>query len=292
MRDQAEQVRDAVTSTKTHRSKATSPPAVTTSSVLVCPSSGRMDWDVVGESHYLSNIVRAVRGKEGERFMRVGLEREPKNKYDSNAIKVTIKGMTVGYIPSELTAEFHPLLLAAERAKIRVEADGRVWYSRRDGGIGSVSFSASDPGLAWPINPSPNPSATAVWPRGTRLKVSFGDDEQATVHECLDRAYQEGKCAAYLRLELPETGSRIRTTFDGRPLGSLSAAASADVAEALKMANSVGRSIYVVAEIVGNRLSSKVNALIKPANELSNAEVNALIAPVEEAAVWAPPTVD
>lgn len=65
------------------------------------------DYDVVGESRHkpeLLSLIAAAPPREKERgevYVLARLEREPTNKYDKNAVKVTIDGKHVGYVPRD-----------------------------------------------------------------------------------------------------------------------------------------------------------------------------------------------
>lgn len=76
---------------------------------------------VVGEAHY----QRALRGAAGGRSSEDGItvqaciSREPRNKYDKNAVRISVDGETVGYIARELA----PLM----RARLQwIESQGQV----------------------------------------------------------------------------------------------------------------------------------------------------------------------
>ncbi len=74
--------------------------------------SGRNDSQtVVGESHY-QDALKAVAGGRTENGPRrpcvvAELVREPKNRYDRNAVRVDIDGRTVGRIPAEDAPRYH-----------------------------------------------------------------------------------------------------------------------------------------------------------------------------------------
>jgi hypothetical protein len=75
---------------------------------------GEFGFQVVGESHYQSDLAKIAGGitDEGVHQKCAALLRlEPTNKYDPNAVEVLIDGLRVGYIPAvqapEMCALFH-----------------------------------------------------------------------------------------------------------------------------------------------------------------------------------------
>lgn len=245
--------------------------------VLRIPQTGYPANEVVGESNYLKSIKAAVNGRQGETNLWVTLEREPSNRFDENAVRVAVNGNTVGYVPRSETSDLQLLLKAADAAGLAVEAWGRVYYS---GDVGSVSYDAGDVALAWPMTAHPGDEAAAVWPIGRKLKVSLDESAKSVVQGWISRAYCPGRAAAYLQVQLPEDEGRVTASFDGITIGSLSPSASSKMAEVIKIASAGGRSTYVLGEVVGNALVAEVKILVKPTEELSNAEISALTAPI------------
>lgn len=84
------------------------------------PQSAEFDFEIVGESQYktaLAGIIQAATQEEqdaGEIICTAQLQAEPENPFDPKAVRVTIGGQTVGYIPKSETARFHKLLKANE----------------------------------------------------------------------------------------------------------------------------------------------------------------------------------
>ncbi len=61
-------------------------------------------FDIVGEASYQSNLKKIAGPKTKEaKYLTVPalIESEPTNKHDKNALKVTIQGLTVGYLSRE-----------------------------------------------------------------------------------------------------------------------------------------------------------------------------------------------
>lgn len=70
-------------------------------------------FEIVGESHYQSNISQLAVKREGKGCfteVEARVVREPNNSYDKNACKVDINGLTVGYFPSNNAESWVKLL--------------------------------------------------------------------------------------------------------------------------------------------------------------------------------------
>lgn len=78
--------------------------------------------EVKGELSYQYElgIVAGDKTEEGTEYKTANaiLEREFDNKYDKNAVKVTIEGLTVGYIPKTQNKIYHKLLIRLEEKNI------------------------------------------------------------------------------------------------------------------------------------------------------------------------------
>lgn len=78
----------------------------------------------VGESNYRGTLVQVTGGQRREgvkMYLTATLVREPRNRYDPNAVSVRIEGKVVGYLPRAKAAAYRPVL-------DRIEASGRVAY--------------------------------------------------------------------------------------------------------------------------------------------------------------------
>lgn len=85
--------------------------------VLLCE--GRVDLDVVGESHYQDSLWRLVGGRRRpEERVRMDvcavLTAETDNLYDANAVSVWVLGLNVGYLSRGDAERYRPGLLALE----------------------------------------------------------------------------------------------------------------------------------------------------------------------------------
>ena len=86
--------------------------------VLLCE--GRVDLDVVGESHYQDSLWRLVGGRRRpEERVRTDvyavLMAETDNLYDANAVSVWVQGLKVGYLSRGDAERYRPGLMALER---------------------------------------------------------------------------------------------------------------------------------------------------------------------------------
>jgi hypothetical protein len=89
---------------------------------------GQFGFQVVGESHYQSDLARIAGGitAEGVHHECAALLRlEPTNKYDPNAVEVLIDGLRVGYIPAvqapEMCALFHSVGISEVECKAVIQ---------------------------------------------------------------------------------------------------------------------------------------------------------------------------
>lgn len=73
---------------------------------------GKYKQEVVGESHYQEALTKAVKHAGGLTpcTTEALLILENSNQHDSNAVRVTINGMTVGYFPAEDAADYRNYL--------------------------------------------------------------------------------------------------------------------------------------------------------------------------------------
>jgi hypothetical protein len=77
---------------------------------------GGYDFDIVGESHYRDTLLRLIKAApseeraNGEVYGVASLEREPRNKFDRNAVRVSMGRQTVGYVPKEQAVEVRALI--------------------------------------------------------------------------------------------------------------------------------------------------------------------------------------
>lgn len=247
------------------------------SSVVRARRTGYASVDIVGESFHTKAISKVVKGKAGEHWKTATLVRDPKNRYDANAVRVDIGGRTVGHIAREEAVAYHSLLAAAERVGCTVEVDCRVWFSTDYGEPrASVRLDMVEPQFAWPVNPVANTDSVGIWPEGRRLKVSPGPEHSAATSRLLTSAYEAGGCCAYVELAAPAEGTKLVARFDGADLGSLSPAASKKMRPVVEAANRGGRTVLALVEAKGNSLAVDIKLLVAPPEDLSEDEIRVL----------------
>lgn len=93
------------------------------------------ETSVVGESFYRDDIISWLERQDhldwkmGRRRDVFSLMREPDNVHDANAIRVaTSDGVTVGYLPADVAAEWSPRLVGEDRP---VRCVGAVMWDRK-----------------------------------------------------------------------------------------------------------------------------------------------------------------
>lgn len=93
------------------------------------------ETSVVGESFYRDDIIAWLERQDhldwkmGRRRDVFSLVREPDNVHDANAIRVaTSDGVTVGYLPADVAAEWSPRLAGEDRP---VRCVGAVMWDRK-----------------------------------------------------------------------------------------------------------------------------------------------------------------
>jgi hypothetical protein len=97
-----------------------SPSVSPTSEIPRIAGDGRFAVEVVGESNYLHSFetICGPRSKDGVNMQtRALLILEHNNKHDSNAVRVSVQGHTVGYLPRSLAANFRHVIRAAGHSR-------------------------------------------------------------------------------------------------------------------------------------------------------------------------------
>jgi hypothetical protein len=95
---------------------------------------------VVGDEHHQPAAGIALAGIAAVGYDAVELKREPRNKFDSNAVAVIYRGKRIGYLSSVTAAQLQPSLKLLAKRKVpaicAIKADPsagimHVWVSRR-----------------------------------------------------------------------------------------------------------------------------------------------------------------
>jgi hypothetical protein len=248
---------------------------------FIVPKLESYSFGVVGESNYLPAIRTIVANGGGaeECFVLASLEPEPGNRHDRNAIRVVIRGATVGYIARTDTAIIHPVIqrLASQGKKLLCHA--RVFYGPSYGEelVGSVNLDLPyDLSLIVPANSLP--TSGRLWPAGSRLQVSLDPAFIEEAQSVLERAYQDNRVSVYcgLVVEPSDRGNDlVAVSIDGRKCGNLSPASSKKYSGLISRVIEEGP-IYSRAVISGNRLAVNLHLLMKRPEDLSSDEIAGL----------------
>ena len=100
---------------------------------------GQFGFQVVGESHYQSDLAKIAGGTTDEGVHHecaAVLRLEPANKYDPNAVEVLIDGLRVGYIPAVQAPEMCALFDSVGISEVECEAVIQGGWDRDGGDTG------------------------------------------------------------------------------------------------------------------------------------------------------------
>ena len=237
---------------------------------------GWFNVDVVGESNYVDNIRKIARGKT-ESFSNATLVLEPSNRYDKNAVRVDISGLTVGYISKDEALNYHPLLKLLNSSGTNMTFPSRMYWDGEE--VGSVSLQIDEPEFVVVVNANNLPANAVRWPYGGRVQVTKESDHASAIGKILDLAYVEGRCAAFLELRCEEEvpGKQVVSVyFSDEKVGELSSQMGKKFWPGLVGVCSSGKPLVVSAQVVGNSLVAEIVLLMKAPVELTNAEIAAL----------------
>ena len=101
---------------------------------------GEYKCDVVGESHYQQALEDLAGGRESHSVqieVQVVLHLESNNRYDPNAVRVTIDGHTVGHLPRNVARVFRAYTQSLRRQSDRYVCDGMIvggWKTKKNEG--------------------------------------------------------------------------------------------------------------------------------------------------------------
>lgn len=128
-----------------------------TSEVYVLRWTRAYDYDVVGEEHRRDAVLRIVSAASDEEKARreayrvAILEREPSNPYDKDAVKVTVDGEHVGYLPRKDAPHFGDFIEQVRKAGGTCGVRALVqWHGERPTGPVEVRLDLPHPGRGNP----------------------------------------------------------------------------------------------------------------------------------------------
>jgi hypothetical protein len=238
---------------------------------------GYFNQEVVGESRYFRELRKlAGATSTGERETTAVLVPEPDNKYDPNAIRVSIEGHMVGYLPREVAESYQAPLRSVNHAGQTAACLARLWWSReRDDFIASVSLDLADPAELLPVNAPDSSSRHVVIPAGRTYQVS-GENQHLDVLVPLVRSGTvPGKALAFGTLRIVEkVGARsphsiIAVCINGHEIGELTKQTSAKLLSIVRALDSIGAECYAEVLLTGNELAVEARLRITPPEELA-----------------------
>lgn len=253
----------------------------TSRNTVVARGFGYHSVQVVGESRYLKNISQILGGREGEKITIATIVSEPENKFDKNAIRIDVDGLTVGYIAKEETDIFRPLLAHATSLGCELQASARVWFNGDSSyQIGSVNLDMVEPALALPINSLPSSDEVRLWPEGKSLQLSGEEARLDGIQNLLAKAYHPGACSFFGELVVVNDGKKtlIRIDASGAEIGLMSAVSAKKFLPVIEAVQSKGRRIFVIAQVRGNAVAAEAQILLKSPEMLTTEEVSYLTA--------------
>ncbi len=116
---------------------------------------------VVGESNYQAALEHAAGGRTPDgcatSLVAAQLVREPRNRYDRNAVRVDIAGQVVGYLPRADAPRYHQLVTALWEQGVAATC-----WARLTGGWDRGPYDQGSIGLVLDIDPRRQPCGQAV----------------------------------------------------------------------------------------------------------------------------------
>lgn len=244
--------------------------------------SGAYWYEVVGESNYVDAIASLFNRPSGDQeiFVDALLLPEPTNKYDANAIRVVVKGRTVGYVPRDRTSELHPLLNALAARNQVLEVGSRAYLGKddfTDEFFGSVSLDLPyELELALPLN-SP-PTGSRIWPQGAGAVVSLAPEATGVLSSAMTKSVFSGKAVAYFELlAIADDSAKpaVQVSLEGQVIGHLAALRAKKLHPFIAQAPA-SRPFFALGRIVGNSVSVEVTLDLKQPEKLSEEEISKL----------------
>jgi hypothetical protein len=226
---------------------------------------GHCGQQVVGESRYADALRRAVvhrdRSSTGELMVDAVLVPEPGNRYDANAVAVTIDGRNVGYLPREDAPPYAAVLGRLADRGVLARVPARLWWEHLDAGtlFASVSLDLAPAELLLPINALPE-GAVEI-PRGGAMQVT---GEDAHLDRLTPLLGSQPVVAAYASLhEITERRPRserqiVEVRINGSRVGQLTPAMSEHLLVLIRHATELGLALHARAHVRGNALKADV----------------------------------
>jgi hypothetical protein len=239
---------------------------------------------VAGESHHEAEIRKATKqlggvNSSGEIQTSAVLVPEPKNRYDSNAIAVTLAGFTVGYLPKEDAARYIGTLGPLAEQGCLLSTAARLWSADfGDGFRASVSLLLGPPDMLLPFNSPPSIPMIEL-PEGNALQVTGEEHHLDVLTPIVSGKHQ---VAAYTTLHVfneqkaRSTRELIEVQINGRRVGQLTPTMSDHLLPAARRAAALGVQIVCRAKVQGNALKVDVTLYPTRAGDLPDAWLDQL----------------
>ena len=226
--------------------------------------------DVVGESNYRKSFQHiAGKTRTGESQTYIALEREPNNRFDKNAVRVHVNGMTLGYLPREDAPEWSDLLKHCESKGRTALVSARIWWDLTSNSeyepFGSVQLDVAEPRFALHVNDFPNESGIDI-SGSNSYQLTGEQDHLEAIDELLSSAVYDNGALAWVELRNSAAAdgkkSMVEILFNKKKIGSLSGVTSAKFVPIIERLAATGKSLYAECEVVGNSIAAEARILV------------------------------
>ncbi|SDC16727.1 HIRAN domain-containing protein [Actinokineospora iranica] len=234
---------------------------------------GYFSQEVVGETHH-AGAVEGLAGQTptGDREFVAEVRREPENRYDPSAVRVSVEGQVVGYLPRDDAAEYG---VALDRIGGVGWCRARVWWRRDEAEtITSVALDLAEPALLIPLNTVDESARHLMVPPGRPFKLSRLGEHLDVLVPLVRGAYLPGKALVVGSLHVTErVGSRstsevVTVRVDGREIGEVSKQTSAKLLPLVDPLTAAGVTCHADVHLIGNALAVEARLFITPPEEL------------------------
>jgi hypothetical protein len=221
--------------------------------------------DVVGESNYRKAFEHvAAKKSTGEINAKVVLAREPANKFDKNAVRVHIDGLTLGYLPREDAPEWSRLLDHLDSQGKSALVNARIWWDLEADSefepFGSVQLDVAEPKFAVHVNQFPIDSSINI-AGSNSYQLSGEQDYLDKIEILLDSGIYDNGAAAWVELRSSKSSegkkSVVDIYFEGSKIGNLSSATSSKYIPIIERIESSKYGLYAECEVTGNAIAAE-----------------------------------
>lgn len=255
-------------------------------------NTNRRDWsdyEIAGARHHLDAIERLLpRGwdRDGQELLcELALVPEPDNPYGTYAISVRAGDAVLGYIASEDSARWAPVIYRIAGSGYRATTPGRIWVCERDDWSGTdgrgrrsarihaaVRIRLGEPETALPLNDPPAVPYTML-PRSGIVQVTKEQDHFDTLFEHVPAAGY-GLLYATLHAVTVTTARTTRTLvevrIDNENIGQLTLDMSRRFLPLIEHLRSHGLVAACWSDITGSSVAAEVRIDAAKANEAAD----------------------